>query len=418
MNEEERMLDAARTDIDAMPAAGGIAKSHFDGERDLWEALLKGRCETDWKSVVQLQLENWRVTGITEASLDRYCTRNSIRISIVNGEIRAGFWFLKPSSRSRILCALWLLQMTILRAKAYGLAIPDVEMVFQGTDGAQSTIKKEFLWDDPGPLFSNVKCAKDASVSFPMGFHDQFGAFYGTMSLTMYDRKFNILKDQYRRPAWKEKEQTILFTSGRSSGAGVRGHRKKLFKIKSPLLKVENTHVPLEEYARHSYQVYAYGRCGWSRRIRELAFMKAVVFAEASPCREYFYDALRPSVDYVPVNEDFSNLAEEVARVHKNATNAEEMASLWIERASDFFALPCVLDYVWELLSEYARLQRFKPRPRPTWEVYDFREEVKSQNHKNKRPEDWKTPFLKRRGTKLDPNLCKDKINFANILTC
>ena len=296
-------------------------------------------------------------------------------------------------------------------AQAFGLTIPDVEMVFQGTDGAQSTVKEEFLWDDAGPLFSNVKCEKDASVSFPMGFHDQFGAFYGDMSLTMYDQKFTVLKKEYRPPAWKTKESSILFTSGSSAGAGLRGHRIELAEIKSPLLKVEDTHVPLEEYAKHRYQVYAYGRCGWSRRIRELSFMKAVVFAEASPCREYFYDALRPGTDYVPVAEDFSNLAEEVARVHKHPKRAEEMANAWVDRASDFFALPCVLDYVWELLNEYARLQRFKPQPRPTWERYDFREEMKEETDDHK-------GFLKRKQTHLDPKQCKEKGHFGNILTC
>lgn len=396
--------------LDAV-AAEEIAGKFFDGERNLWAALLKGKCRTDWKTVVQNQLANWKVTGITKASLDRYCLRNSIRISIVNGEMRGGYWYFKRNSRSRITCALWLLHLTILRAQAYGLTIPDVEMVFQGTDGAQSTVLEEFLWDGAGPLFSNVKCKQDASISFPMGFHDQFGAFYGDMSLTMYDKKFNVLKDQYRPPAWKEKESKILFTSGKSPGAGLRGHRIELSEITSPLLKVEDRDVPLEEYAKHRYQVYAYGRCGWSRRIRELSFMKAVVFAEASPCREYFYDALRPGIDFVPVAENFSNLAEELARVHEHPTKAEDMANQWIERASDFFALPCVLDYVWELLNGYARLQRFKPQPRPTWEKYDLREETKEETARYQ-------SFLKRNRTQLDPNQCKGKRHFGNILTC
>jgi hypothetical protein len=301
--------------------------------------------------------------------------------------------------------------MTVLRAQARGLTIPDVEMVFQGTDGAQSTVEEAYLWDDPGPLFSNTKCGKDGSVSFPMGFHDQFGAFYGDMGLEEYAAKlgkFHEMQNLSTVP-WEEKEAQLFFSSGASRGAGVRGHRGALYTIESPLFNVVDQNVPLEEYAKYRYQVYAYGRCGWSRRIRELAFIKGVIFAENSSCREYFFDEFRPGKDFVPVAEDFSNLEAKVTQVHKDAKAAERLASNWVDRASNVFALPCVLDYIWDLLVEYERLQRFKPKPRPTWPIYDFRNETIKAAH---------THFFQQ-DLSLDNTLCKEPRKKGNgVLTC
>jgi len=56
------------------------------------------------------------------------------------------------------------------------------------------------------------------------------------------------------------------------------GNRSNIFKIQSPLFKAVPKPFPLREYGKYQYLVYAYGHCGWSRRLHELAFMDAVIF--------------------------------------------------------------------------------------------------------------------------------------------
>ena len=64
--------------------------------------------------------------------------------------------------------------------------MPDLELVMQTGDGAQSTVQDSFQWNNPGPLFGAIKCNGDASVSVPMALHDQFGSYgSGAMSLDM-----------------------------------------------------------------------------------------------------------------------------------------------------------------------------------------------------------------------------------------
>ena len=197
------------------------------------------------------------------------------------------------------------------------------------------------------------------------------------MSLKMYEEavaELDQLGPQHRK-AWATKEPKLFFSAGHGTGKGAaskRGHRKELFSITSDhTLIVEESH-PLEKYADFQYLVYAYGRCGWSRRLHELAFIEAVVFLEASSCTEFYLSALTPGVDYIPVAEDFSDLAEKLEALHAQPTRAAKMAKSWASKARALFTLPCLLDYTEGLLGEYAKLQKFKPVARAGWLKYDL----------------------------------------------
>ena len=56
---------------------------------------------------------------------------------IYNGEIRYAFWHSGSAGKTRLLSTLWLLQLTVDRAKALGRTVPDVEMIFNIGDNSQ-----------------------------------------------------------------------------------------------------------------------------------------------------------------------------------------------------------------------------------------------------------------------------------------
>lgn len=300
-----------------------------------------------------------------------------MKISVVGGVIRVGHFKFTMSGAQRIVCMVWLIQMTLLRAKAFGRTIPDVELVAQTNDGSQSTVADKWLWDNPGPLFANIKCGNDASVSFPMGFHDEFGArASGAMSLRMYEENWeNLLLSAKTHKPWSEKVGKCFFSAGKQTGkkaAAKRGFRHVLFETKDELLDVRLEEYPLSKYAEFKYLVYAHGRCGWSRRIRELAFMDTTILLEASNCTEYYLSKLKANEDFVPVKEDFSDLAQKLQWAHKNQEESKRIAQNWVLHARSIFSLPCVLDYVETLLTQYASLQRFQPIERSEWKKYDL----------------------------------------------
>lgn len=220
----EERLKHYNAELAAAPIPVGdraeIGRLYFEHNRDnraRWAKHFDAKCLHNWAPVVDRQLANWRDSGIKLPELERYCTRATDRISIVRGKIRftsyQGIRSVRSSGRQRLVCMLWLLQMTVLRAAAAGRRIPDVELAMQTSDGAQSQVKEAFLWDNPAPLFCNQKCGGDGSVSFPMGIHDQLGArATGAMLLRLWDEKTEEFEKDLGTgaPPWTEKVCALI----------------------------------------------------------------------------------------------------------------------------------------------------------------------------------------------------------------
>ena len=340
-----------------------------DDEQRLWnEIVARGRCGVDWKATVDKQLVTWRGKGFSISQLDAYCDRGSIaRVQVVGGELRYATWLKSLNGLPRFDSSLWLLMLTYERAKARGDLIPDTEMLFNLADNAQG--HAGYQWDDPAPLMCNTKC-DDASVSFPMTWHDQFGLdVTGEMALSLYKQRYELIKS-WGNITWISKNDRMFFSS--NENAEHRGYREVLYTLKSPHIEVVEETVPLQHYGRFRYLVYAYGHCGWSRRLHELALMNATILMEKSDCNEYVLDAFVPGVHYVPVAEDFSDIEERLDGMMADPIESERMAAAWVQRGTDGMSLHCTLDYIELLLREYAELQRDKPVKHRNWQLYEF----------------------------------------------
>lgn len=101
-------------------------------------------CLLNFTPVVDLQLLNWKSTGISHQDLQHYCVRKSLALSFVNQSWRFASHSMTSQGGSRLICSLWLLEMTKMLALAKGNPLPDVELVLQHTDGAQSTVNEAY----------------------------------------------------------------------------------------------------------------------------------------------------------------------------------------------------------------------------------------------------------------------------------
>lgn len=347
-------------------AARGSGK-HDPEEQEQWEALLERKCHINWSRAVEVALANWKDTGISEQQLDELCRRKALRVSVRGTELRHMAWNLPGMNLHRVASAVWLLQLTADRAAARGQPLPNVELMLQPGDGSFSTAMPMMQWVDAGPLLSNIKCANDASVSFPFTFHDQFGEGTGRMTFALWEQRSKQLAD-WGAGSWDAKNNSLFFSAG--YGAAVRGNRSHLFETGSPYVKAVPHGFPLSEYGRYRYLAYAYGHCGWSRRLHELAFMDTVVFMEGSTCREYMHYAFDPDTDFVDVREDFADLRVKLEALVAKPDVARAMAARWVTKGREAMSLACTLDYIDTLVRAYARLQRFVPQPRPDWPLY------------------------------------------------
>ena len=341
-------------------------------EHGLWKRLLAAKCTIDWSKAVKIQLAQWQETGFTYRQVEEFCVKRTIRASLVKGELRMSMFQIDKKNTHRLLCGFWFIYMASLRAAARGDPLPNLEINLQPGDTSFSLAAPRKQWQNAAPVLGNIKC-NDSSVSFPLTLHDQFGfghPNYGGMSLQRYHERYAESVGWGGRQPFENKTGTAFFSA--DHGAADRGNRAAIFKLKSPYLRPEKKSVDQNYYAKYQYNIYAYGHCGWSRRIHELALMDTVVLMEHSICREFFHGIFEPGVDHIPVAEDFSDLVEKLQASVTTPEAAARMGKRWGERGRAMFSLECILDYVEALLREYARLQKFEPEYHPSWPLFNL----------------------------------------------
>lgn len=343
-------------------------------EAHLFRELVEAKSTIDWAPVVAGQLVQWKVTGYTQRQVDEYCVRKVVVASFVKNEFRVKSFNTDHKNMHRLRCGFWLMKAASIRAAARGTPIPDVEVAVLSGDSAFSLSTPKIRWDDAGPLLSNIKCG-DASVSIPMTLSDMFGSGDGTMGLALYAKMFAKALDWSGDKSWETLENVAFFSAG--GGATTRGNRSHLFDISKDhgeFLNATPHARGMEVMSNFRYNVYAYGHCGWSRRIKELAMLRTVVLVEESSCNEYIHGLFRPNVDHLPVNEDFSDLVDtmEKAVPQGKAFEGNAMAEEWVARGQEMMTLTSTLDYVELLLRGLAKLQRFVPQYHPEWKEYTF----------------------------------------------
>lgn len=377
------------------PAAGGIThkgvgtvvglESNNNVTADpLYDVMVDAPCSLPDAAeytarVVAEQLAPWAAPSDTAGDSDRrppirmryldmlFCVRKQVaRISYVRGELRHASWQLNMDL-NRLRQSMWFLRLATLRAERRGRPLPDFELVLNPTDKTAGFARggTEDLTDDPLPLFCNAKCAGDSSISFPIMFNAQLGGAAGEMALPLYAAKYEDLERLGQQRPWQEKRTSLFF-----SGTNLRGNREAIYKSRSPHVTALLEVVPVATYGEYRYLIYAFGHSGWSQRLRELAFMEAVVLVEDSPCREFYHAAFVPGRDYVLLREDLSDLDEKLETVVVDEAGSAAMALRWRTRGQQVLSLPCVLDYVEALLREYAARQDFAPVPQPTWPLF------------------------------------------------
>jgi hypothetical protein len=110
---------------------------------------------------------------------------------------------------------------------------------------------------------------------------------------------------------------------------------------------------------QHKFLVDVDGN-GWSSRFAMLLEMGGVIF-KATDFEEWYYTALRESIDYVRVSGDLSDLVKLVTVYQRDDAAAWEVARNARAFARSHLSYTNALAYWHDLLIEYAKLQRFVP---------------------------------------------------------
>ena len=231
-------------------------------------------------------------------------------------------------------------------------------MVMWLGDAAQKYFRRWVGPSEPVPVFCNTRCTDDASISFPICFDAEFGHHFD-MALTTYHER-HLAMQGWDGGDWRNKINKLFFSSGHSVDASELGHRRELFAFRNKShFDLRHEYLPVNASSQYRYLVYAHGNPGWSRRIRELTYMRATVLYEISSCNEYFTDMYTPNGHCLPVAANFSDIGQKLEHAINNTAASERMVYAWMQRGHQILSLTCTLDYIELLLREYSRLLDF-----------------------------------------------------------
>jgi hypothetical protein len=99
-----------------------------------------------------------------------------------------------------------------------------------------------------------------------------------------------------------------------------------------------SNYVSLPDHCRYKYLIDVEG-IGYSARLKLLLFSARPLFLQERPCREFYFDRIKPFSHYIPVDHDLSNLSAQLdwAQAHPDecaqiAANAQAFARQHLTR--------------------------------------------------------------------------------------
>jgi hypothetical protein len=113
----------------------------------------------------------------------------------------------------------------------------------------------------------------------------------------------------------------------------------------------------VEEHVEYKYQLLIDGHsCAYSRAYWQM-FSNCVIFKQTSENIQWYYRALQPFVHYIPVHWDMSDLVEMIFWAIDHDEEAEQISNRAQDFAKNNLTYAKVMQYLYHLLVEYAKLQ-------------------------------------------------------------
>lgn len=125
------------------------------------------------------------------------------------------------------------------------------------------------------------------------------------------------------------------------------------------------TYVPFLEMGHFKFIIHVEGHCHFANRLRSLLFLDAVILKQEVECGEFYDDALRPWVHYVPISYTFSNLTQAMQWALSHPAELRTIRRNARKYARSILMPRHVVAYAQQLLQRYAALLHYKVRLDP-----------------------------------------------------
>ncbi|KDP46492.1 hypothetical protein JCGZ_08464 [Jatropha curcas] len=314
---------------------------------------------------IHRDLEPWSRTGITKNHIMEAKNFAAFRVVIFGGRLYLDLYY--ACVQSRLMFTIWgLLQML----RRYPGMVPDVDFMFDCMD--RPIINKTEHSSMPLPLFRYDTTEDHFDIPFPDW------SFWGwpEINIRSWGEEFQDIKRGSQSKSWSKKWPRAYW----------KGNPDVLSPLRTELMQCNHSRKwgaqimrqnwdeearagfegsKLSNQCDYRYKIYAEG-FAWSVSLKYIVSCGSLALIISPQYEDFFSRGLIPKENYWPVS------ANELCRSIKFAVdwgNANPSKAKAIGKAGQDFmealSMDRVYDYMFHLISEYSKLQDFKPVPPP-----------------------------------------------------
>ncbi|TYI73269.1 hypothetical protein E1A91_D07G119000v1 [Gossypium mustelinum] len=332
--------------------------------RGLVSSRTPPQCPNFFKFIYR-DLEPWMTTRISVNHINEAKEHAAFRIVIVEGKLFVDLYY--ACVQSRLMFTLWGILQLI---KKYPGMVPDVDMMFDCMD--KPTIERARVENGSLPLPLFRYCTTEAHFDIP--FPDW--SFWGwpEVNVEAWDEQFKEIKKGSQAQTWLKKipraywkgnpdvESPIRLALMQCNDSNLWG-TEIIRQDWAEEVKTGYERSKLSDQCNYRYKIYAEGYA-WSVSLKYILSCGSLPLLISPQYEDFFTRALVPKLNYWPVsNIDLCrSIKFAVDWGNTNPSQAEAVGKR-AQHLMESLSMDRVYDYMFHLISEYAKLQDFKPVP-------------------------------------------------------
>nr|XP_027103795.1 protein O-glucosyltransferase 1-like [Coffea arabica] len=321
----------------------------------------------DYFRWIHEDLSPWRETGVTEEMVRMAGRTANFRVVVVNGT--AYLETFDRSFQTRDVFSQWGILQLLRR---YPGKIPDLDLMFDCDDSP--VVRKEFHRGPdappPPPVFRYCKDDATLDIVFPDW------SFWGWAEIDTrpWAPLLKEMKDGNERSKWKDRKPYAYWKGNPHVAEG----RVDLLKCNVSDKEDWNARLYVQDWNKeqeqgykesvladqcvHRYKIYIEGSA-WSVSQKNILACDSVTLLVKPQYHEFFSRGLMPLQHYWPIRADDKcrSIKYAVEWGNNNEKQAEEIGKAGSSFVQEELKMDYVYDYMFHLLSQYAKLLKYKP---------------------------------------------------------
>ncbi|XP_039002493.1 O-glucosyltransferase rumi-like [Hibiscus syriacus] len=343
-------------------ADGGAQPSKLEKRRGLVSSRTPPKCPAFFKFIYR-DLEPWLNNRISMDQITQAKEHAAFRIVIVEGKLFVDLYY--ACVQSRMMFTLWgILQLL----KKYPGMVPDVDIMFDCMD--KPSIERNQFGNGslPVPLFRY--CTTEAHLDIPFPDWSFWG--WSEVNIKPWDEQFKEIKRGSRAQTWVKKIKRAYWKGNPDVQSPI---RTELMGCNDSSLwgteiirqnwteeaKAGYERSKLSNQCKHRYKIYAEGYA-WSVSLKYILSCGSLPLIISPQYEDFFSRVFIPKLNYWPVSsiDVCRSIRFAVDWGNSNPSQAQAIGRR-AQQLMQNMSMDQVYHYMFHLISEYAKLQDFKP---------------------------------------------------------